>query len=152
MTLIDPIIDRRVGPSVGLSVAARVGVGRTVELLCSIDAKGTSMSDDSNRLLQQRTGPEGEGQKPPYLQSAITSLICGVAGLVFGFLPGFGMLPGAAAVILGHFALRKFRTLDGPRSGKGMAIAGLVLGYVDVVVGFVFAAMIAGAGLSAAGA
>ena len=56
---------------------------------------------------------------------SIASLCCGTAALV-GF--GFFLLPQIAAVILGHMALSR------EPAGRGMAIAGLVLGYVGVAI------------------
>lgn len=56
---------------------------------------------------------------------SIASLCCGIAALV-GF--GFFILPQIAAVILGHMALSR------EPSGRGMAIAGLVLGYVAIAI------------------
>lgn len=56
---------------------------------------------------------------------SIASLCCGIAALV-GL--GFFILPQIAAVILGHLALRR------EPGGKGMAIAGLVLGYVGIAL------------------
>ncbi|WBC08382.1 DUF4190 domain-containing protein [Micromonospora sp. WMMA1947] len=59
---------------------------------------------------------------------ATASLVLGVLGVLGGWCL-FG-LPCVLAVILGHLALSETR--DGRRSGHGMAIAGLVLGYVFV--------------------
>ncbi|SDM00619.1 DUF4190 domain-containing protein [Arthrobacter sp. ok362] len=56
---------------------------------------------------------------------SIVSMCCGIAALV-GF--GFFLLPQLAAVILGHLALRR------EPAGRGMAIAGLVMGYVGIAV------------------
>ena len=56
---------------------------------------------------------------------SIASMCCGIAALV-GF--GFFLLPQLAAVILGHLALRR------EPAGRGMAIAGLVMGYVGIAV------------------
>jgi hypothetical protein len=56
---------------------------------------------------------------------SIASLCCGIAALV-GF--GFFLLPQIAAVILGHMALTR------EPAGRGLAIAGLVLGYVGVAL------------------
>ncbi|PVZ60202.1 DUF4190 domain-containing protein [Arthrobacter sp. H-02-3] len=56
---------------------------------------------------------------------SIASMCCGIAALV-GF--GFFLLPQLAAVILGHLALRR------EPAGRGMAIAGLVMGYVAIAV------------------
>jgi hypothetical protein len=56
---------------------------------------------------------------------SIASLCCGVAVFI-GF--GFFILPQIAAVILGHMALKR------EPSGRGMAIAGLVLGYLGIAL------------------
>jgi hypothetical protein len=56
---------------------------------------------------------------------SIASLCCGIA-VFFGF--GFFILPQIAAVILGHMALKR------EPSGRGMAIAGLVLGYLGIAL------------------
>ena len=56
---------------------------------------------------------------------SIASLCCGIAAFV-GL--GFFVLPQIAAVILGHMALKR------EPSGKGMAIAGLVLGYAGIAL------------------
>ncbi|MCX6498524.1 MAG: DUF4190 domain-containing protein [Arthrobacter sp.] len=56
---------------------------------------------------------------------SIASLCCGIASLM-GF--GFFLLPQVAAVVLGHLALNR------EPDGKGLAIAGLVLGYVAIAI------------------
>src|SRR5215469_9674034 len=60
--------------------------------------------------------------RPPYDGLAITSFILGVLW--------FGWLGSIMAVILGHIALRNIRRTNA--SGRGLAIAGLVLGYIGV--------------------
>ncbi len=45
---------------------------------------------------------------------------------------GFFILPQIAAVILGHLALKR------EPAGKGMAIAGLVMGYIGVALTLIF--------------
>ncbi|MGN9778049.1 DUF4190 domain-containing protein [Micromonospora sp. H33] len=82
--------------------------------------------------------PAGPGQYPPATPQqvrppltsglATASLVLGIFGALGGWCL-FG-LPCVLAVILGHLALRETR--DGTRSGHGMAVAGLVLGYVFV--------------------
>ena len=67
--------------------------------------------------------------RPPLTSGLATaSLVLGILGLLGGWCL-FG-LPCVLAVILGHLALRETR--DGTRSGHGMAVAGLILGYVFV--------------------
>jgi hypothetical protein len=56
---------------------------------------------------------------------SIASLCCGIA-VYLGF--GVFILPQLAAVILGHLALRR------EPSGRGFAIAGLVMGYLGLVL------------------
>ena len=65
---------------------------------------------------------------------SIASLCCGIAAFV-GL--GFFLLPQLAAVILGHMALKR------EPSGKGMAIAGLVLGYVGIALALLVFVLIA---------
>ena len=61
---------------------------------------------------------------------AVTSLITGIAGIVlsWAFVP---LLASVVAVITGHMALKQTRA-NPALGGRGMAIAGLILGYVGV--------------------
>jgi type IV pilus assembly protein PilA len=68
--------------------------------------------------------PEWNGP-PQNSGKALASLIC---GMVFFFWP-FSAL---AAVILGHLALSDIRRSAGRLAGRGMAIGGLVTGYIGV--------------------
>ena len=60
----------------------------------------------------------------PTSGKAIGSLIC---GLFFIILPA-----GLAAIILGHLALSEIKKSAGRIKGEGLAIAGLVLGYMGI--------------------
>jgi type IV pilus assembly protein PilA len=70
--------------------------------------------------------PEWNGP-PQNSGKAIASLICGV---VFFFWP----LSAVAAVILGHLALSDIKRSAGRLAGRGMAIGGLVTGYIGVSI------------------
>ncbi len=77
---------------------------------------------------------------------AIASLVCGIMGLVTCLF-----LPGIPAVICGHLALNRMAMPGVRMEGRGMAIAGLIMGYLSVliVVGFlivIIIGVIAGAG------
>jgi hypothetical protein len=62
-------------------------------------------------------------------------------------LPHLFGLPCIAAVIVGHVALAE--TKDDAKTGRGMAVAGLVLGYVALAPAIIFFLwLIAGAGLA----
>lgn len=69
--------------------------------------------------------PAGEGEGR-ISGKAIASLICGIL---------FFMVPSAlAAVILGHISLSEIRKSAGRLTGQGMAITGLVLGYLGLAI------------------
>ncbi|MBS0024751.1 DUF4190 domain-containing protein [Microbacterium paraoxydans] len=61
---------------------------------------------------------------------AITSLVCGLVAVVL-FWAVIPMLASIAAVITGHLALGQIRRTPG-LGGRGIAIAGLILGYVVI--------------------
>ena len=56
---------------------------------------------------------------------AITSLVCGILGLCAG-----GLLAAIPAIVFGHIALAQINRLGGIEQGRGLAIAGLVMGYL----------------------
>lgn len=58
---------------------------------------------------------------------AIASLICSILGFI-GVL-GFGQILG---VIFGHMAIREIDRSNGHLQGRGMAQAGLILGYIGL--------------------
>jgi len=63
---------------------------------------------------------------------AIASLILGIASLVMCL----GPLAGIPGVICGHMALGRIKASG--QGGRGMAIAGLVMGYLGIVVIIIF--------------
>ncbi|WP_374603727.1 DUF4190 domain-containing protein [Arenimonas sp.] len=60
---------------------------------------------------------------------AITSLVCGLLG--WTFLPLLGSL---VAIITGHMARSEIRQSNGQLEGDGLAIAGLVLGWITIAL------------------
>lgn len=62
---------------------------------------------------------------------AITSMVLGIIAVLCCY---FGAIPGLIAVIFGHLSLSKIKKSPLPIGGKGMAIAGLVTGYVGIAV------------------
>jgi Domain of unknown function (DUF4190) len=70
----------------------------------------------------------------PTNQLAIAALVCGCAQLFFSVLTGI------PAVILGHIARRQIRETG--ENGDGMALAGLILGYVGIGLSVIFAVIL----------
>jgi hypothetical protein len=60
-----------------------------------------------------------------------------IASLVAGFL-WLGWLGSIAAVIFGHVALGQINESQGRQTGRGLAIAGLVMGYMGVATLLLF--------------
>jgi hypothetical protein len=61
--------------------------------------------------------------------AAIASLVLGILAVTSA-----GPLAGVPAVICGHIALNQIRNSRRPQSGEGMAIAGLVMGYISIAL------------------
>ena len=61
---------------------------------------------------------------------AIVSLISGIAG--WSLLPFLGSI---VAIITGHIAQGEIKKSGGMITGKGMATAGLILGYLSIALG-----------------
>lgn len=84
---------------------------------------------------------------PPTNGKAIASMVLGIciilAACTFSALSPlaalFGLGTGIPAVILGHLALRQINASGGTQGGQGMAITGLVLGYISIAVGLIAA-------------
>ena len=58
---------------------------------------------------------------------AIASLVCGIAAWII-----FPIVAAIAAVITGHLAKKEIRNSNGTLSGDGMALAGLLMGYIQL--------------------
>jgi competence protein ComGC len=61
---------------------------------------------------------------------AIWSLVLGILGLTC-----FSFLTGIPAVICGHMAQAKIKRSGGLLDGSGLALAGLITGYISIVMG-----------------
>lgn len=84
--------------------------------------------------VQQVVSPQAGWQTPPQSNKAIASLVSGV-------ILCFGPLSSIPAIILGHLALADIKRSAGRMAGRGMAIAGLALGYGGIgltILYFVF--------------
>src|SRR5436853_444777 len=76
-------------------------------------------------------------ETPPFLRTpepqtdgkAIGSLVCGILSLVC-----FSFLTGIPAIVLGHISRSSIRNSMGRLKGEGMALAGLIMGYISIVL------------------
>jgi len=115
------------------------------------DAKETSTMQNASHLSEQP-----EGAQPYLIRStsgmAIASFICGIVSwplvpLLHGIISWalIVLLFVAPAVIMGHLALRQIKRSGASIKGRGMAITGLSLGYLNfaLLVGFVIALIMA---------
>jgi hypothetical protein len=64
---------------------------------------------------------------------AVASFVLGVVGMTV--LPFLGSV---LAVVFGHVALRQVHASQGKQGGKGLAIAGLIMGYLVIIPGVIF--------------
>jgi competence protein ComGC len=65
---------------------------------------------------------------------AITSLVLGILGLIL-LLGCVGVLFAIPAVICGHIAHSRVKRSGGALAGGGMALAGLITGYISIALG-----------------
>lgn len=75
----------------------------------------------------QQYAPAGAGYAPagPTSGMAIASLVCSLLGI------------GIVGVILGHLALNEINKSNGYTQGRGLALAGLIIGYIQIAIGVI---------------
>jgi hypothetical protein len=91
----------------------------------------------SPQYAQQYAPSPGYAPVGPTSGMAIASLVCSLLGI------------GLVGVILGHLALNEINKSNGYTQGRGLAIAGLIIGYLQIAAGvivilfFIFGILIA---------
>jgi len=99
------------------------------------------MSDPYN-TPQQQAAPIQPQQAPQTDGFAITSMVLGIIAVITCY---FGIILGTVAVVFGHLSIKKIRK-NPNLGGKGMAIAGLVCGYIGIAITLVFGIFLLAAG------
>lgn len=74
--------------------------------------------------------PGGSTYSPPNSTMAIVSLVSGILGLTF--VPFLGSI---VALVTGYMARNEIRDSGGTVGGDGLAVAGLILGWIGVGLG-----------------
>ena len=69
--------------------------------------------------------PPGPAETVPTSGKATASLICGILGLTI-----FSILTSIPAIIFGHMSRKEIRESGGRLKGDGMALAGMIMGYI----------------------
>ena len=87
--------------------------------------------------------PYGYGVPYGYASPTATTDALAIVALILGIL-GFATCPlvGIAAVVLGHLSRKRIRESNGAYSGDGLALAGLVLGWIQVGLCVAFALLL----------
>ena len=83
-----------------------------------------ALTTDLRRPVPYRQGPY-PAAGPRTNAMAIASLACGIGQIFFWFIAG------VPAIVFGHVARRQIR--ESGETGDGMALAGLILGYIGVI-------------------
>ena len=65
---------------------------------------------------------------------AIASLVLGIVSVPMMCCCGAGLVAAILAIVFGHLAIGQIRRSEGRLDGKGMAVAGLVVGYASVAL------------------
>jgi hypothetical protein len=140
----DPDNCRHSAPLVKVSVKTGDDVTFVTDVLDQVDAAFGELGDANkpspyappaaNPVASVVGG--GVQLAPPTSGLAIASMVCGILSLFFCFCGG--MLLGIPAVICGHMALKQTGSESPgmpPRmGGRGMAIAGLIMGYIGILL------------------
>ena len=100
------------------------------------------MNDKAEEVKAELVGSE---DRPGPM--AIIALICGIMSLLCPCIPVAGTFIGfvlsIAAIVLGIIEIKKIGRSESSLKGKGMAIAGIILGAVGIVFGIIWMIVIA---------
>jgi uncharacterized membrane protein len=69
--------------------------------------------------------------------SAQVSLVLGIIGLVVSWIPVVGLIGlilGIIGAVFGHRGFAQSRLIPPPKTGRGMAIAGLIMSYLALAI------------------
>ena len=83
---------------------------------------------------------------------AIVALVCGILSVICHCIPIAGSFIGfflsVAAIVLGIIEIKRIGRGEGSAKGKGMALAGIILGAVGIVFGIIWIVIISVASFS----
>jgi hypothetical protein len=85
------------------------------------------------RLTADVTPAPRPAPRPVFVRSSRSPNGLAVASLITGLVWGW-WVGSVLAIVMGHVALRQIERSEGRQSGRGMAMAGLALGYLGVSI------------------
>jgi hypothetical protein len=88
--------------------------------------------------VQPAFGHPGFAPQPKTNGLAIAAMVTSIVGAAFLACYGFGGILGVAGAILGHVARKQIR--ERQESGGGMALAGVIIGWIATGLGLLFVA------------
>lgn len=98
--------------------------------------KPSSKFEELVESLQSKAQLPKVPQEPMYTHHtngfAITSLVLGIMSILGGAMY-LGIFTGIPGVIFGHLSINQINKSPEPQSGKGMAIAGLIMSYLGIL-------------------
>src|SRR5437868_2247887 len=129
-------------------IQGRANPQTRVQVSGSTEWKPAAEVPELSALFTPPNLPAVSGGTPPPLPGAtgrtgerkglaITSFVLGLVSL----LCLLGILAGIPAIITGHVALRRTRRAPADYGGSGFALAGLILGYLSLVLSVIVAIM-----------
>lgn len=95
------------------------------------------MNDKAEEVKAEVVGSE---ERPGPM--AIGALICGILSLLCSWVPVVGFVLSVAAIVLGIIEVKRIGRGEGSAKGKGMALAGIILGAVGIVFGIIWIAVV----------
>ncbi|RYD34865.1 MAG: DUF4190 domain-containing protein [Verrucomicrobiaceae bacterium] len=104
------------------------------------------------RVMRPQAGyavPQSHNRgRPPAITSnaTVVSLIAGILGLLTFWFPPVGFVLGLVAVICGHVGRSNVKQSRGTLTGKGLGLAGCLLGYLACIVPLITLAAVFGMG------
>ena len=90
------------------------------------------MNDNAEEVKAEVVGSE---DRPGPM--AIIALICGILSILCCAIPGLGFILSIAALVLGIIEVKRIGRNESSTKGKGMAIAGIILGAAGLVFGII---------------
>lgn len=100
----------------------------------SIPAYTTQPTVDQPTTAQPAVPPSAPPTPSQNDGLAIASLVCGICGFV---CYPIGLFLGLAAVICGHISRKRLVERTGSTDGGGLALAGLILGYIAMTISII---------------